>query len=251
MGKILRYTIFVLPLIFLSSTTIFANEGPSVEVIYVSGSVEICKAGETVCKKAEVGMLLYFGDKIKTHRDSSIELAFDENNENVVRVESDTFVVLMLKENEKMELIQGEVFLTISKLPSGSSFEIRTPTAIAGVRGTDWVTKIEEESTVVEAIDGNPYVKGIEKDGKPMAEETVVLAGHMTKVKKFQKPLKLEKLPFKKQEKWKAVKGEVRKHAKKALQRKKPPKGVKKQGKDMPDKRRPPLKPSLKVRPKL
>lgn len=220
--KYFRFVIFVL--VFLSSTAIFADEEPSVEIIYVSGSAGVRKAYKTTYIKAEEGMLLQTGDEIKTAQDSSLELSFDENNENVVRIESNADVVLLLKENEKIELLQGEVFSTISKLASGSSFEIRTPTAIAGARGTDWVTKVEEESTVIEAIEGDPYVKGIEKDGKPMAEETIVLTGHMTAIKRFQKPEKLKKLLLKNRKRWKALKVEVRKHAEDArLRRKKQP----------------------------
>lgn len=180
---------------FLVLSPAFADEESGVEVISVSGSVEILSQGESEYKKAEEGMFLNAGDSIKTGQDSYIELAFDENQDNVVRLNADTSAVLILKEDEKIEVLEGEVFSSISSLPSGSTFEIRTPTAVVGVRGTEWITRVGKDDTVVEALKDNPYVSGIERDGRLMSEKKIVLAGHMTTVKRFQHPMPLVKLP--------------------------------------------------------
>src|SRR4030042_1731148 len=102
------------------------SEAPEVEVISISGSPQVCKAGETEYTAIEEGMFLKAGDKIQTDESGSIELSFDEDNQNVVRAEGNTEMMLRL-EDEKLELIKGKVFAIIAALPPDTLFEIRPP----------------------------------------------------------------------------------------------------------------------------
>jgi len=117
------------------------SEAPSVEIIDISGQVEVSINGREY-EVAEEDMFLLAGDKIKTGRNSYVELAFDEEGENVIRIEEESSAIFMLGESEKLEMLDGEIFSTINKLRAGSSFEIKTPTAVCGARGTDWVTLV-------------------------------------------------------------------------------------------------------------
>jgi hypothetical protein len=198
-----------------------ASEVPAVEVIHVSGSPRVCKAGETEYTAIEEGMFLKAGDKIKTDKSESVELSFDEDNKNVVRVEDNTSISLTLKD-EKIELSRGRVFSMIEELPAEAVFEIRTPTAVAGVRGTDWVTSIEDEETVVEAVDGTPYVKGIDESGKVIPTSVTVLPGYMTRVRRFQMPAVLKKIPVENRMSWKQVRSELKQRAIEAIQKRGP-----------------------------
>ena len=173
-----------------------AQDPPHAEVLYISGEPEVCYSEEKEYIKAEEGMYLESGDKIRTDANSYLGLGFDEEEKNIVKVDSNSSVVLILKGNEKIELLKGRVFATINDLPAGSSFEIRTPAAITGVRGTDWVVSVEDDSTDVEAIEGTPYVKSFEEDGKPTDEETIVSTGYETTIKRFRRPLPLRKIPL-------------------------------------------------------
>ncbi|MDD5194450.1 MAG: FecR family protein [Candidatus Omnitrophica bacterium] len=222
-------------------------ESSEVTVIYVSGSVDICSGDESYpCSKAIEDMTVTAGDKIITAQDSSIELAFDENKKNILRVNPESEVVISLKDNEKVELTKGEVFTTIEELPSGSSFEIRTPTAIAGVRGTEWLTKVDEEGTDIEAFQGTPYAKTIYENGKVAPQETIVLSGHMTRVKRFKPPSALMPLPGRNQKRLRIMQSQVRNHRAQAILRK-PPKamspkpGMGAQGNKKPQLRKPPI----------
>lgn len=175
--------------------TAFSQEASHVEVLYVSGTAEVCFRNETDYTKAEEGMYLESGDKIRTGHNSKMGLGFDENENNILEVDSDSSAILILKGNEKMELLEGRVFVTIDELPAGASFEIRTPAAVTGVRGTDWVITASADATDIESIDGTPYIKSFEEDGKLSDEETIVLAGYETTVERFRKPLIPRKMP--------------------------------------------------------
>jgi len=86
-----------------------------------------------------------------------------------------------------------------------------------GVRGTDWLTKADKENTVVHAYENSLYVKGIKKDGSLTREETVIPAGHMTSIGRFQKPQAPQRLPDQARMKWSALKNDMRRHADEAI----------------------------------
>lgn len=197
-----------------------------VEVISFSGSVQVRLSTKNDYSPVEAGMLLQSGDAIKTGPDSQVELGFDEKDQNVVRVEADTSVTLLLNGDEKIELLEGEVFSLVRDLPSGSAFEIKTPTAVAGARGTEWVTKVQGEETVVEAYQDQPYVKGIDEQGRVEAKEIVIAPGFSTSLRRFQPPAPVIRIPEARQARWQQMRQGVKRNLEKArIERRRPERG--------------------------
>ena len=196
-------------------------EGPGVEIVSIRGDVEVLLADEEDYMEAEEDMFLQAGDSIKTADASYAELAFDEEAENIVRIEEDTYAVFILGDDEKIELLEGEIFSTINSLPAGASFEIRTPTAVAAMRGTDWLTRVDEYGTDIEAVTGDLYVKGIDRDGAFMPEETVVSAGYRTRVRKFQRPAAPSGINPAKLTNLRSLKGDIKGRARKVIEKRK------------------------------
>ena len=228
-GEIMKNNIFIAAAIcaVLSGITcIYAQEAPEdspvVEVISVTGAAQVCVAGQTEYTDLQEGAFLKAGDKIKTNDNDSVELSFDEDNKNITRIEPGTETTLMLQDAEKLYILKGSVFSTIEELPAESSFEIKTPTAVVGVRGTDWATSVADEETTVEAVDGSPYVKGIDEKGALMAEEVTVFPGQMTNVRRFQKPGPLKLMASDKMAKWRETRAGLRQRAQQAIQKRPP-----------------------------
>ena len=130
--------------------TVNAQEKSSCEVLQVSGKAKILPSEKTVWKKAEVGMSLETGDLIKTYDKSFLEVSFNKKKSNTIKIGPKSVVVLKLKKGEKIELIDGEVFARINKLPRGSSFVIRTPIASCGARGTEYKVSSKKEESLTE-----------------------------------------------------------------------------------------------------
>ena len=189
-------------IVFLTVSLTAATPKTSVEVIYVSGRAEFLSSGGSDWQGARVGKSLFSGDSIKTYKDSSVEISFDGRKENVVSINPDSHVVLKLFEQEKMELIDGEIFALITKLPRGSNFEIRTPTAVSGARGTGWGANANKSRTIVSGYEKSSYAKGIDRDGNIMEDNLTVTQGFWTTVKLFGKPSKLSKISDKDYKKW-------------------------------------------------
>ncbi|HOU35754.1 MAG TPA: FecR family protein [Candidatus Omnitrophota bacterium] len=187
------------------------------EVIGTSGTVEVLLEGADEYTAAEEGIVLEAGDKIKTSAGGAAELSFNEANTNVVRLGENTDVAMILADDEKLEMTTGEVFASVSELAGGSSFEIRTPTAVSGARGTDWVTKVSDEGTDVEAIDSVPYVRHFESAGKKSGQMTLIQPGQMTSVKRFQPPMQPRPMAAGRQQQWQDMKQQVRRRAGEAV----------------------------------
>lgn len=189
------------------------SEAPKAEVLFSSGTVELKLAEETAYVAVEEGVFLQAGDQIRTGSGSYVELGFNEEESNIVRLDADSYAILVLKGEEQLELLKGKAFATIGDLPANASFEIRTPTAIVGVRGTDWLTTVEDDATGVEAYDGNPYIKSMNEDGTFAKEATIVTAGYKTLVKRFQQPMKPQKISPQLLAQWKEKRDTIHQHA--------------------------------------
>lgn len=187
----------------------FAQEKPHAEVLYISGAPKVCLDDDTEYINAEEGMYLEAGDKIKTDRDSSMGLGFNEDESNIIEVGNNSNAVVVLGKSEKLELLEGRAFVTISELTSDSSFEVRTPTVITGARGTYWVVMVVKDSTDVETIEGDIYVASFLEDGRLADEEIIVFAGYQTTVKRFHRPLPPRKIPLRTIKRRKSLKDQM------------------------------------------
>ena len=196
--------------IFLSglliTTLIGARASSQVKVIYAEGRAEFLASGATNWKDVTEGLVLRSGDSVKTYNNSTVELAFDRGKRNIVNIKSNTHVVIKLHKSERIELVNGEVFALVKSLPGRSRFEIRTPTAVTGARGTGWGANANKSRTIVKAYEKDSYAKGLDKDGNVLKDNMTVKEGNETTVKRFEKPSKLKKISkgdYKKWRRWK------------------------------------------------
>jgi hypothetical protein len=194
-------------LIFLAAAA-FAEDAPYAEVLSLSGPSQALIAPSTTWAQAKTEMQLYSGDSIRTGDAAYVELAFNEDN--VVKIDADSSVVVLLKDEEKIELLNGEVFCTVANLPRGSSFVVRTPVGVVGARGTDWLTKVAADQMSVESYEGSPFVKNIEKDGNLSKEEMLVPPGSGTNFSRFRKPPVPVKLSGQEIKRWQAWKSDLK-----------------------------------------
>ncbi|MGV7930357.1 MAG: PQQ-binding-like beta-propeller repeat protein [Spirochaetota bacterium] len=112
----------------------------------------------------ETGSELYQGDRIRTKGGSTVDVQIGQS---VVRVKEKSEVALATlfmdrstgSENTALELAVGTVLAKPRKLVKGESFMIKTPTAVAGVRGTMFMVEASAaKDTRVEVVDGRVQV---------------------------------------------------------------------------------------------
>ncbi|HOP95302.1 MAG TPA: FecR family protein [Dictyoglomaceae bacterium] len=146
---------FLLIFSMLISPIIAQTQKERVAVItYMKGNVYIRKANSEVWIVAKTNMGLSSGDKIWVQQNSQATLVFSDKS--TLKLAANTQLdILKLdydKETQKevsiFKLLLGKVWATVEKLLSqGEKIEVQTPTAIAGVRGTEWIQEVSEDGT--------------------------------------------------------------------------------------------------------
>ena len=118
-----------------AETTAKINVGRGeVHVKSIYGAWRNIKEGERIDK----------GSQIQIGQEARCDLLI--GNENVVRLEPGTLLEIRSLDPVRLEMPNGELFARVKKIKKGSTFEVKTPTAIATVRGTGWWQSAEKIS---------------------------------------------------------------------------------------------------------
>jgi hypothetical protein len=162
-----RFLLILGCMIFISAVS-FAFEN-KVEIIYLKGDVSVLPEGKADWVKGGITMTLRKGDRVKTGASSLCDLSFDTEKRMIVGIKGNSDVIVLLDGNRKIELVAASIYAKLSGIPKGSSFEIKTPTAVCGARGTGLGVDADSEKTQATAYENGIYVqndKGEEKDVK-------------------------------------------------------------------------------------
>jgi hypothetical protein len=146
LGQIL--VIIVLTISFFCEY-IFAEEDTATLSLMI-GTVRFCPHGTEKWEDAIEGMKLSTGDRVRTGSDGMLSILF--SNGSLVTLKPNTeFKIESLNISEdkadidyRLELTLGRLRAIVEKLDDESSFEIKTPTAVAAVRGTIYYLYVRE-----------------------------------------------------------------------------------------------------------
>jgi hypothetical protein len=133
-----------------------AQSGATGRIEYLEGFVEV--NGSLV----DIGETVQSGDIVRTDAGAYAEIVF--NGRNIFRIGESTRAVLRLgSERPGIDLNQGSFTAVFERLRriggDNPDFEVRTPTAVGGVRGTSFFVKVEgPDSTYVCACNGELQV---------------------------------------------------------------------------------------------
>lgn len=203
MGRKFKIIIVFFLLFFTKSLLCFA-EGRVAIVTEVIGKVLIQEKVGSAWEKVDEDTPLSEGDKIQTKKGASAEITFIEDG-HILKLEENTCLEIKdFKENKNtttLWLSIGKVLSYVEKSLSPSSLVIKTPTAVLGVRSTEFAVEATEEGTEIAAYSGNVSVKGLTKEGYE-TEETLLSQDMQTKIGRF----KIPERPYKMQKKWAELK---------------------------------------------
>jgi len=132
------------------------------EIIYLEGNVQVQSAADDTWIKAEKGMQVDIGDSIRTARHSRVDIALDAQKQNTIRLEQKTQVVLNSASEgslDRLDLSRGMVYSNLENIKAGLSFEVNTPSAVAGVRGSSYRVYTERDSDEVSAYKDTVFIK--------------------------------------------------------------------------------------------
>jgi hypothetical protein len=151
-----KIPIKILCLIFFTIGLFLGAESRAAQVhgilTVVKGNVSI-KSGKTgKDEKAKIGMKVFPKDSILTQADSRAKIVMVDKNEINVSPSSniviDNYEFDPAKDNKKVliDVIYGKVRAKVEQKYDGESnkFQVKTPSAVAGVRGTDFFTSFNQ-----------------------------------------------------------------------------------------------------------
>lgn len=166
--------------IMLFAQCVFAIDGT---FMVVKGKVRVENSKGSL--PAKVGTKVQEGDTVVTEKDSRAKIAMEDRN--IINVSPDTTFKIAKYSNTKtdknvqLNLIEGKIRNNVEEKydNKNSKFEVRTATAVAGVRGTQFITSFNKETKVTEVITlkGQVAFQSIATGDKPAAEPVVVNKG--------------------------------------------------------------------------
>ncbi len=171
-------------------------------VLFVKGDVrvKIKERGDWIGAVPDMPVLN--GYSLKTGKASWAEIGFGESLRNVVRVKELTRIDLVNIEGPvKIGLLKGELRSLVEELERDSTFEIKTPTAICGARGTGWDTASSGHGVVVDAYENEVYLRRL-SEGAISEVSIIIKAGKSGMLKGPAGPVEIKDLSPERIENW-------------------------------------------------
>lgn len=138
----------------------------------VEGNVDVLRQSDSAAVRVRAGDPVSLGDAIRTKREGKAEITF--RDQTVLQLAPETRIVVdeytyrgdRARERGLIHLLRGKVRALVSKLRvsvlpvsrTDTSFNVRTPTAIAGVKGTEFIISYDRGITAVVFIGGEGFV---------------------------------------------------------------------------------------------
>ena len=139
----------------------------------LEGRVDILKEGKLPATPANMSGHVFLKDIIRTKSNSKAEITFNDNT--VLRIAQRSRIdigeyftdddagkgVIKLQRGLIRSVLDKNVSKRISLAPGANRFEVQTPNAVAGVRGTDFFISYDRNSTTVLLRDGEVCVSNV------------------------------------------------------------------------------------------
>ncbi|MBU0599588.1 FecR family protein, partial [bacterium] len=186
MKNVLLFTVFTFVFLLNFQTYLHAQVKKAnakgiamVTVTYIQGQVEVKKSNDKEWTLAKLNMILHQEDRLRTRLLSNTEIKFEDGS--IVKVGENTMIDIKeltldretLEQESSIKLWLGKIRARIEKLrQKNSRFNVITPTAIVGVRGTTFIVCVEEDKTTKALVEvGEIYFRG----SSQLPEEEVTL----------------------------------------------------------------------------
>lgn len=147
--------------------------------------------GEKNAENVELASPVFMNDKIKTKKNAEASFTFDDKSSLTIAENSNVRIKKHIYDPEKdlrqtvVNVTEGAVRFVVTKgKAKGSSFKVVTPTAVAGVRGTEFVVAVDEAgNTSFIGIEGSIETAPILANGQ-LGEKSIVAKGQVQEIAK-------------------------------------------------------------------
>jgi len=167
----------LLLVVFLVSSSIASAEVGKVEKF--SGSVFFREKNNIPYQEVKSGTSIDKGYWIKTGPTGWVVLSLVDGSRltlaNNTEIEITEFLVGKGKKDGLFTMTQGKLRASVTKIAGERvDYKIKSPTAVAGVRGTDFMMMSQGQANVLFGNEGSVEVSGTDTASKPLNENTMV-----------------------------------------------------------------------------
>jgi hypothetical protein len=141
-GSLISHLLGVVVFIAILAVPVVAQDTITLTISRIAGSIQLCHPNETGVRwiTAREGQKIGTGWELRTGAASKVELTLPKDNVVILRENSVLYLDLLL-DNGGANLRTGQGGLLVNvrhSLSPGSEFEVKTPSALAVVRGTEY-----------------------------------------------------------------------------------------------------------------
>jgi hypothetical protein len=128
--------------LMLAVSPVHAQDKSGATLTAMVGNVSVVK-GKAPAKKLEVNSALAVGDVVKTAPGAKAQLKLADGSVVTIGENTELKITRFQVQGEErkglLDLARGVARAVVTKMAPSSTFEIRTPTAVAAVRSTTWM----------------------------------------------------------------------------------------------------------------
>jgi hypothetical protein len=143
------------------------------------GTVEVKKAGSAVWSQGRPKTAVKDGDVVRTGVGSETEIRMDEGHKLTLKEKTTLKVDSGRSPDTRFDLLVGRVRSFVSKLKRQNKFEIKTPVAVASIRGTVFELSVDEQGasrlSVLEGIVSYRDLAGLGQEVQVLKGQSVVI----------------------------------------------------------------------------
>jgi hypothetical protein len=160
-------------------------------VAALAGRAQVTRAGEDQARPLAPGAKVFEGDRIQTAADAKLRLSMADGSVLTLGASTDLslsrfhYAPEQAARNVLLEVPRGILRALVDLLVADSTFQMQTRTAVASVRGTDWIAEAQPDATAIVGLQGRVGVRNIQTQ---IAGEVVLFPGDGTTVRAGQPP---------------------------------------------------------------
>lgn len=118
------------------STNSAESQTQSAKIVDLEGDVRILKKDSAEWQAAKKDQIIEAGDQIITGKTSFVDISYDHYLLNITRIQENTKAEFRTIQPTDIYLEDGSIFSALDGLDEKGGYQIATPIAVAGVRGT-------------------------------------------------------------------------------------------------------------------
>jgi ferric-dicitrate binding protein FerR (iron transport regulator) len=134
------------------------------QVVILQGAATVHHQGRTQSETLAQGSLLYQEDTVQTHAASKVVLTLADGTvlslgeQTILTISKSVYSPQAQTQTSILTIIHGIFRAIMTKVMPDATFEVHTTTAVAAIRGTDWLGQVTPDATAIVVLEGEVRV---------------------------------------------------------------------------------------------